>query len=237
MNKMILHCGGKEVSYDELAAVPLPEETSTYIPVSFADIVKNAKQIADDLLKDHTYKDSQYALAGKDQRMFSVLRYQNCNDEMGLAIGVRSSYDKSMSNGFCIGASIFVCDNLAFSGDITYMRKHTKNVLEDLEKEMTHKIYSSQKNFNNILEDKFDMAKKLMTNNQAYEFIGKLYGHNVLKPRQLAETFRNWKKPPHEEFQERNMWSLYNACTEALKSTPPNRILEQHIKLHNYATA
>tara|TARA_R100000750_G_scaffold52131_1_gene37290 strand:+ start:3686 stop:4399 length:714 start_codon:yes stop_codon:yes gene_type:complete len=237
MNKMILHCGGKEVSYDELAAVPLPEETSTYIPVSFADIVKNAKQIADDLLKDHTYKDSQYALAGKDQRMFSVLRYYSCNDEMGLAIGVRSSYDKSMSNGFCIGASIFVCDNLAFSGDITYMRKHTKNVLEDLEKEMTHKIYSSQKNFNNILEDKFDMTKKLMTNNQAYEFIGKLYGYNVIKPRQLAETFRNWKKPPHEEFQERNMWSLYNACTEALKSTPPNRILEQHIKLHNYATA
>ena len=237
MNKMILHCGGKEVSYDELAAVPLPEETSTYIPVSFADIVKNAKQIADDLLKDHTYKDSQYALAGKDQRMFSVLRYYSCNDEMGLAIGVRSSYDKSMSNGFCIGASVFVCDNLAFSGDITYMRKHTKNVLEDLEKEMTHKIYSSQKNFNNILEDKFDMTKKLMTNNQAYEFIGKLYGYNVIKPRQLAETFRNWKKPPHEEFQERNMWSLYNACTEALKSTPPNRILEQHIKLHNYATA
>tara|TARA_R100000789_G_scaffold5689_1_gene9760 strand:+ start:3888 stop:4601 length:714 start_codon:yes stop_codon:yes gene_type:complete len=237
MNKMILHCGGKEVSYDELAAVPLPEETSTYIPVSFADIVKNAKQIADDLLKDHTYKDSQYALAGKDQRMFSVLRYYSCNDEMGLAIGIRSSYDKSMSNGFCIGASIFVCDNLAFSGDITYMRKHTKNVLEDLEKEMTHKIYSSQKNFNNILEDKFDMTKKLMTNNQAYEFIGKLYGYNVIKPRQLAETFRNWKKPPHEEFQERNMWSLYNACTEALKSTPPNRILEQHIKLHNYATA
>ena len=62
MSQMLLHCGGRSVSFDELAAVPLPEETETYTPVAFKDIVMNTKQVADDLLKDFTYKDSMYAL-------------------------------------------------------------------------------------------------------------------------------------------------------------------------------
>jgi hypothetical protein len=30
----------------------------------------------------------------------------------------------------------------------------------------------------------------------------------------------------------RDMWSFYNAVTESLKSTPPNLIMERHVKLH-----
>jgi len=76
MSQMLLHCGGRNVSFDELAAVPLPEQTETYTPVAFQDIVTNAKQIADDLLKDYSYVDSNYALAGKDQRMFAIHTYR-----------------------------------------------------------------------------------------------------------------------------------------------------------------
>jgi hypothetical protein len=61
-------------------------------------------------------------------------------------------------------------------------------------------------------------------------------GHGVLKPRQVAKALKQWNNPPNA-FASRSMWSLYNACTEALKSTPPNRILESHIKLHEFATA
>jgi|TARA_R100001530_G_scaffold29173_1_gene23052 hypothetical protein len=241
-NKMMLHCGGKEVGFEELAAVPLPEETNTYVPVSFADIVNNTKMVADDLLKGYEYDSSQYALAGKDQRFFGVHFYKGDDfddqtPQMHQAIGMRSSYDKSMANGICAGARIFVCDNMSFFGEITIMRKHTKNVIQDLQDELVKALYRANHSFLNLVEDADIMADKPLTNNKAYEFIGKLYGHNVLKPRQLAETFRHWKNPPYEEFQDKNMWSLYNACTESLKSTPPNRILEQHIKLHKYATA
>jgi len=31
----------------------------------------------------------------------------------------------------------------------------------------------------------------------------------------------------------KDAWSLYNANTEALKSTQPNKIIEKHIDLHS----
>ena len=57
MSQMLLHCGGRSVSFDELAAVPLPEETETYTPVAFKDIVMNIKQGLKEknILKKSTY--------------------------------------------------------------------------------------------------------------------------------------------------------------------------------------
>jgi hypothetical protein len=53
--------------------------------------------------------------------------------EYGCVLGLRNSYDKSCSTGLCIGATVFVCDNLSFSGSqITFERKHTANLLRDL---------------------------------------------------------------------------------------------------------
>ena len=237
---MILHCGGRAVDFNELQNVPLPEETETYTPVAFSDLVTNAKTIADDLLKDYQYIDSQYALAAKDQRMFAVLKYAHKDtDDMSVALGIRSSHDKSMSNGYCFGSSITVCDNLIFAGDFVIMRKHTKNVFDSLRDQLIKTVYNFQSDgkFQNIINDKNQMIETDMNNKKAYEFLGYLFGNKVLKARQLTTALNCWNRPPYEEFKGKNMWSLYNACTEALKSTPPNRIIQQHIKLHQLATA
>jgi len=51
---------------------------------------------------------------------------------MGCVLGLRTSYDRSFANGLCIGASVFVCDNLSFRGEVTFERKHTVGMLRDL---------------------------------------------------------------------------------------------------------
>jgi len=45
--------------------------------------------------------------------------------DYGCVLGLRTSYDKSFANGVCIGASVFVCDNLSFQGEVKFERKHT----------------------------------------------------------------------------------------------------------------
>ena len=236
---MILHCGGRQVSFAELQGVPLPEKTDTYTPVPFADLVKNAQQVAENILTDYNFVDGKYALAGKDQRMFATLTFEGDDPEMSLSLGIRSSYDKSMSNGYCFGGTITVCDNLIFAGDFVIMRKHTKNVFEDLQKQLIGSIYDFQtgSKFQNIVEDRERMKDISVSTDDAYQFLGRMFGYGVLKARQLTTAVNCWKNPPYAEFQDKNMWSLYNACTEALKSTPPNKIIQQHIKLHDYATA
>jgi Carbon-nitrogen hydrolase len=66
-------------------------------------------------------------IVGKYHKTHAAVDHYSC------VLGLRNSYDKSCSTGLCIGASVFVCDNLSFRGSqITFERKHTTNLLRDL---------------------------------------------------------------------------------------------------------
>jgi hypothetical protein len=159
--------------------------------------------------------------------------FRNGHDSMGLSIGFRNSYDKSMSVGIAVGASVFVCDNLALTGEVTVMRKHTTNVWSDLEELAITTIYRSKSNFHRITEDAELMQHQEIDDDQAYRQLGYLYGHGIITPRQIPVVKSEWLKPSYIDFTPRTQWSFYNACTEALKSTPPTKIMESHIALHD----
>ena len=91
---------------------------------------------------------------------------------------------------------------------------------------------SADNEWKRMTEVSSTLETELLSDTEAYRWMGLLYGKGVLTPRQLPIVKNNWKKPNHEEFASKNMWSFYNACTEALKTTPPNQMLNRHIKLH-----
>jgi len=231
---LLMHCGGDHVDLNDLREVPLPEETDSYKPVSHYRLSMNLGDVSQGLLKDYELANTQYGLARKGQQMFAIHSYRkDADDTLGLSIGFRNSYDKSMSVGIAIGASVFVCDNLALTGDIAIMRKHTTNVWQDLEELIITTIYRSQHNFHRIQEDADNMKSAYLNNDDAFRLIGLLYGKQVLTPRQLPVVKREWMQPKYDEFQQRNVWSFYNSCTESLKSCQPNKIMEKHIQLHD----
>jgi len=236
---MILHCGGQAVSYDELTQIPLPEETSTYKPVAHYDLSQNVIKMGNDLLKNKEWDSAQYAVTKDGQRFFGLFTFRDTNEytnePMRFNIAVRNSYDKSMSVGMAMGATVFICDNLALQGDIKVMRKHTQNVHKDLEEMLVTGIYRGNNNYINILEDAHALSKVNVSNNHVYKFMGLLFGHGIIRPRQLSTAMKQWKTPTHETFKERNAWSAYNAINHALKSSSPNRIMEDHIDLHDKA--
>jgi uncharacterized protein DUF932 len=81
-----------------------------------------------------TITERQFALARDGQQMFGVLTCMNghSSSDFALAIGLRNSYDRSLSAQLLAGSRVFVCDNLAFSGEAKASRKHTANVFRDL---------------------------------------------------------------------------------------------------------
>jgi len=230
---LLMHQGGDYCSLDDLRAIPLPEETKTYKPVSHYDLAFNLGEVSSGLLRGYELDKAQYGLARDGNQMFGIHTYRNgVSSSLGLSIGFRNSYDKSMSVGIAIGASVFVCDNLALTGEIAIMRKHTTNVWNDLEELTITTIYRSQHNFQKIVEDSEMMRGKYLSNDNAFRLLGLMYGNDIITPRQIPVVKRQWISPSHSDFEERNIWSFYNACTEALKSTPPNKIMEKHIALH-----
>ncbi len=230
---LLLHCGGQMVDLNQLREIPLPDETTSYKPVSHFDLAFNLAEVARGLLHEHTLEKSQYGIARDGRQMFGVHTFRNGNDSMGLSIGFRNSYDKSMSVGIAVGASVFVCDNMALTGEIAVMRKHTTNVWQDLEEMAITTIYRSKSNFHKIIEDAEDLQYQPIDDDRAYRQLGLLYGRGVITPRQIPIVKKEWLQPSYTDFEPRNQWSFYNAVTEALKSTPPTKIMEKHIALHD----
>ena len=153
MNGLMLHCGGKSASLGELDLIAMPQATETYQPVSHYLLARKALTITQDLLKGYVLNSESYGLAREGSQMFGVLQFKGENPEMGISIGFRNAYDKSMVVGFAAGGSVFVCDNLAISGDIVVMRKHTKNVWADLEEKMIITCYNAVHTFKQLSSD------------------------------------------------------------------------------------
>jgi Domain of unknown function (DUF932) len=229
---LTVHAGGKYATRDELSLVPVPDATESYTPVPHNHLAETLMTIGRDILKGYALESERYALAREGGQMFGVLTFRGEHHELGLSIGFRNSYDKSMAIGIAIGAKVFVCDNLALAGDVTVLRKHTGNVWASLEDVAISTLYRSQKNFQKVVEDAESMKSMRISDTGAFQYMGLLFGKGVLTPRQLPMVKREWLKPSHEDFQPRNMWSFYNAATHAMKSAPPVLVMERHIQLH-----
>jgi len=232
MSELLLHCGGKKATRQELDLIPIPPATESYTPVSHYELANTMLTVGQDILKDYSLSGEGFGLARDGQQMFGVLKFKKDHSEMALSIGFRNSYDRSMSIGFALGATVFVCDNLALSGEIAVMKKHTKNVWADLENTIIATLYKSQRSFEKIVTDADMMKRHPITDDGAFKMIGLLFGRNVLSPRQLPVVLDNWSKPAYDEFRQRDLWSFYNACTEALKTSPPVTVMERHCRLH-----
>jgi len=61
-------------------------------------------------------------------RMFGVLDLETQMEGCRFSIGIRNSHDKSLRLGLTVGIRVFVCSNMAFSGDFTpVLAKHSKS--------------------------------------------------------------------------------------------------------------
>ena len=114
--QLVLHCGAREVSPDQLALVPCPQPDGRWHPIPHATVLNYATQALTDA--GYTVGKMQLGLSRNVARFFGVLTLQTpLVTGTALAVGIRSSIDKSLSLGFAYGARTFVCDNLAFRAD------------------------------------------------------------------------------------------------------------------------
>ena len=93
----------QEVKLNDLEGIEMPEPTKTYVPVSHYDLAMNVGSIGERVI-DQELHSKRFGLARNGQHMFATYTYKNNEDEVGMSIGFRNSYDKSMSIGVCVGA-------------------------------------------------------------------------------------------------------------------------------------
>jgi hypothetical protein len=117
---------GRTINRDELALVPTPPVTATHQPVPHHEIVQ---ALAETLGFSHIgVVHNEYAVSPDGMKMFGVLDLETEMHGARFSIGLRNSHDKSMRLALTCGYRVFVCSNMAFSGDFTpVLAKHSKS--------------------------------------------------------------------------------------------------------------
>lgn len=231
---LMLHCGSEIVRYTDLKQVSLPPYTRSYRPISYTDMIDHVRERIEDRMPG-AMRDEAFALGRKGRQMFAVFTLDMDRDDRGLSIGLRQSLDKSLAAGAVTGQSITVCDNLCFDGDsVRMIRKNTTNVWRDFV-DLFEKALERSTGVYYRMSDEFDRLATLECQTErGAELIGLAMYHEVLKPQQANEAMRQWAQPDHVAFENRNLWSLYNAFTEALKKGTPNDLFERYTAAHGF---
>jgi hypothetical protein len=205
-------------------AVPAPPATASYVPLSYESFVtRMEKQLA---VEGITIREEKLALAKNGQRFFGLLELEMTEfptRDYGCVLGLRNSYDKSCSTGLCIGASVFVCDNLSFHGSqITFERKHTANLLRDLSWIITETIAKLPVQFA-AQSRTFEIYRQTgLSDKQAHDLVIRFYdkrGVNVTDIPTIPTLLKEWREPRHPEFVKagKTAWRLFNAVTETIR--------------------
>lgn len=217
---LMLHAGASYVGRQDLLALPVPLPTETHKPVPHAEVVRAVVESLG--LRNISVVRDEYAVSPDAMRMFGVMEIDVDYSGVRLALGLRNSHDKSFSLGITAGYRVFVCDNLAFSGDFTPVsKKHTRNF--DHVEVIDNAVTRMQRCFDPMKRRIDAFHAHRLPDTSARDIIYRAFIADELDaPKHLARAVHHhYFEPELPEFEPRTLWSLENAFTSALKVLEP----------------
>jgi len=220
---MALNIWGKRYTRKDVEAVALPKTTETYIPVphmDFADLIQ-------DTLEDHGFRlgETAHVLNQTGTQYFGMAELQNGDnpEDYSLMAGWRNSYNKTLAAALVIGARVFVCDNLAFSGEIIIGRKHTRNVKADLPGCIDLAV-SQVTRLRSFQDRRYQWYKdNVLPDDMVNELIVESIRTDIVPASKAGLLIQECYEPRHRahlnERGQRTAWTVFNAVTESLKNS------------------
>tara|TARA_R110002153_G_scaffold38297_9_gene111332 strand:+ start:3835 stop:4557 length:723 start_codon:yes stop_codon:yes gene_type:complete len=222
----------------------MPQATRSYVPIAFSELTETVKRSCDEFFNSEV-RSFDFTTDKTGNKQFGVFTYPDINNpQMDYMVGYRSSYDKSISAQFCGGGSVIVCDNMMFIGDVFTARKHTTNMMEDLEFKIDGMLDTIEISYGNLEKDIDRMKEIELNNTQVSKILGDLaFNKRLIGSSTANSSMRAWHKSIYDGsgyYDDKNMWRLYNAITENTRHANPLnsfKIKEVHKHLmENYAS-
>ena len=235
-------CGGEHsvVSLQDVHATSQPARTFrekpnkrtgelsvSHQPISHRAVIRKTRSALEE--SGFSIVDECHNLARDGQRYFGLFQVDHesrQNSDRGTIIGLRNAHDKSFPAGICAGDAPFVCDNLIFTNTIKLARRHTLNILNDLNFTINRAI-GQLFNFWHGQDERINAYKNYeISNTQAHDLVIRACKSGALPKTKIMDVVDQWESSDHPQFWDRNVNSLYNAFTEVYKGNLvqlPNR--------------
>mgnify|MGYP001101003713 CR=1 FL=1 len=233
-SKLVLHCGAKPVTVEELAHFQAPSPLGRWFPLSHSHVLA----VVTNTLTEAGYSivKQQLGVLRDGSRFFGTLDLASpVTEGVSLAVGIRNSVDKSFPLGFCAGSRVFCCDNLSFRSELLVQRKHTIHG----ERDFTRRMFDAVASLDSFKEQEAARTEVLtqteLDDNLADALMLRAFERGIVGTRELPRVLQQWRNPSHEEFRPRTAWSLLNAFTSGMKEraiAQPQHFAVQSIRLH-----
>lgn len=209
--------GVRNVTLDELRTVPCPAAEGRWRPVPHHEVVGHVSTALTNA--GYEIDQLQLGLARADARLFgtAVLK-SGLGFGCSVAIGFRSSLDKSISLQWLYGSRVFICGNMAYRSEKVVARKHSTHGLTRFQEAISLAV----KDIAGFQEQETDRIRRMIqtdiSDHHAEAALLRMYqDEGILSPRTLPVALKEWRQPSYEDFSERkNVWRLYNAVTTSL---------------------
>jgi hypothetical protein len=216
--QLVSHVDTDLVTRDQLRALSTPEPTSTFRPVPHIELVEML-----DLVLEQSHiriREEQFAVRRDGSMLFGVLQLAyGQSPEGSAALGLRTANNKTMAIQICAGLSVFVCDNLAFRGDmIALRRKHTSGLL--LREELAGAVVRFEDHFRRLAGEVTTLKERRLADVEAKALLHDAFANGIMPLRFLPAVSQAYFEPHVPAFEERTAWSLHNAFTGVAKAMP-----------------
>jgi len=214
---LLTPCGATRVTRTELQTIAAPAPTTAWKPVKHADLVETIEQGLQE--RSITVCREQFAVQREGRRFFAVLDLSERTHEFRDALGLRASNDKTLAIQIAVGLRVFVCDNLALSGDlIALRRKHTSRLA--LYHEVGQALTRFATHFQLFTQEVTTRHHVSLSDERAKALIHDVFRQQLLPLRLFPIVSREYFTPRLPDFMPRTAWSLSNAFTHAAKALP-----------------
>lgn len=189
--------------------------------------------------RNYTPVRQQLALGAKGQALFGVIDLEPkqmnalvANPERGISFGFRSSTNQELAIKAVAGSRVFVCDNLALSGDmIAFHRKHTAGL--DLADLIAHGFdrFIQQTAVLEIQIHRLQVT--VLGDAEAKQRIFDVFNAGIMPVRLFDDVARFYFQPTQEQTDclPRSLWGLHNAFTRAARDLSPVRRFQATVAL------
>jgi len=215
---MSLIIAKNKVDFEALLGVETPDATDSFQPIGHAALVTFVRKALE--VVGLTIVQEEHSLARGGQRYFGgfALTGKGMDGaDRQVVLGLRNAHDKSFAAAICIGNRMMVCENLCFSSDIKLARRHTVNILRDIERVIADAVGRVLAHWNDMGQRIEAYKNSEITDEQASALIVQLVDSKAFPARDIYNAVQEFRKPRHVEFEGSTLWNLYNAITENLK--------------------
>jgi hypothetical protein len=220
----LVHNSSNIVTREQLRFIAPPPATSTWKPIAHYDLVHAIdRQLA---VRDMRIVKQQFAVQREGLRLFGVIELDidgiSASEQYRFAMGIRTANDRSEALSIVVGAKVFVCDNLALSGDvIAIRRKHTAGF--DLNADISRAIDRYQ-TYVQLFHRQFgELMYRPLEDGVAKVLIYEAFAAEIMPIRffpVVAETYFR-PEPGMTDVASRTYWGLHNAFTRAIRQMAP----------------